>query len=148
MNADIISAALTQYGLKETPGTADNQVILQMAKDAGFGADYKHDSIAWCSLFANWVAWKVAYERSKALNARSWLLVGEKVDEPQMGDAVVLWREDPKGDLGHIGFWICNRLEGGKITVYLLAGNQGDQVCIEGFPISRVLGYRRLRKLS
>lgn len=147
MNLELISAALTQYGLKEAPGVADNQVILQLAKDAGF-SDYIHDSIAWCSLFANWVAWKAAYERSKALNARSWLLVGEQVEDPQLGDVAVLWRDDPNGAFGHVGFWICSRLEDGKITVYLLAGNQNNEVCIEGFPISRVLGYRRLRKLS
>jgi len=147
MSLDIISTALGQYGLKESPGTADNPVILQMAKDCGFN-DYIHDSIAWCSLLANWVAWKVAYERSKALNARSWLLIGEPTEAPEQGDVVVLWRDDPKGAFGHVGFWICSRLEDGKIIVYILAGNQNNEVCIEGFPIARVLGYRRLRKLS
>lgn len=148
MNTEIISLALSQYGLRETPGTGDNQIILSMAKDAGFGADYKHDSVAWCSLFANWVAWKLLYERSKALNARSWLLIGEHVDTPEQGDVVVLWRDDPKGELGHVGFYIATYLKDGLVTVYLLAGNQGDEVCIEGFPIARVLDYRRLRKIS
>lgn len=143
MNLELISTALTQYGLKESPGAADNPVILQMAKDAGF-PDYIHDSIAWCSLFANWVAGKLAYERSKALNARSWLTVGEEVDQPEQGDVVILWRDDPKGDLGHVGFFVNWDSSG---VVYLLAGNQSNQVNIEAFSKTRVLGFRRLRKL-
>src|SRR5436305_586721 len=105
MLTDIIVTALSQYGLKETPGAGDNPVIIQMARDTGF-TEYNHDSIAWCSLFANWVAWKAGYHRSKNLAARSWLTIGEVVSSPGLGDVVVLWREQKEGPLGHVGFFI------------------------------------------
>lgn len=132
-----LEIALSQYGTKEIPGTSDNSVILQYAKDCGF-TDYVHDEISWCSLFINWVMLQANKERSKALNARSWLNVGKQVDVPQMGDVVILWRGDPKGWEGHVGLFI-RKVDG---LVYLLAGNQHDQVNITGFPETQVLGYR------
>lgn len=142
MNTDIIQIALSEYGLKEVAGDGNNPEILQMAKDCNF-TGYTADSIAWCSLFANWCALKAGYERSKSLAARSWLNVGAYVNEPEIGDVVVLWRDDPHGGLGHVGFYINKT----PTQIYLLAGNQGDQVCIEAFPMVRVLGYRRLSKV-
>lgn len=143
MNLDLIAIGLAEYGVKETPGSGDNPFILNMAKDCGF-TDYVHDSIAWCSLAANWIALKGGYQRSKSLAARSWLNVGAPVElkEAQLGDVVILWRGDPNGVEGHVGFYIAHN-EG---AIYLFAGNQGDQFCIEGFDPARVLGVRRLAK--
>lgn len=142
MNLDLISIALDQYGLKETPGPANNPVIMQMAKDCGF-KEYTHDSVAWCSLFCNWIAFKGGYQRSLSLAARSWLTVGVEVQEPKQGDIVVLWRESPQSWMGHVGFYV-NTV---KPYVYMLGGNQGDMVNIEGFDLKRVLAYRRLEKI-
>lgn len=142
MNNELIQIALSEYGLKETAGSGNNPEILQMAKDCGFPG-YVADSTAWCSLFANWVCWKGGYERSKSLAARSWLTIGTEVKEPEFGDIVVLWRDNPNGPFGHVGFFTRKTTN----SVYLLAGNQGDQVCIEPFLISRILGYRRLSKV-
>jgi len=142
MNTDLITTALSKYGLTEAPGVQDNPVILQMAKDAGF-PDYNHDSIAWCSLFANWVAWKSGYQRSMKLNARSWLTIGQPVSNPELGDVVILWREQKAGELGHVGFFINQDTKG---SIFLLAGNQADQVEIAPFPKERLLGFRRLAK--
>lgn len=143
MNADLIIFALSEYGLKETPGVADNPFILQMAKDCGF-KDYVADSIAWCSLTMNWVALKCGYERSKSLAARSWLNIGEPVTEPELGDIVVLWRDDPHGAFGHVGLYVNKQ----EPVIYLLAGNQGDALNITGFNKNRLLGYRRLKKIT
>lgn len=142
MNSELIQIALSEYGLKETAGNGNNPEILQMAKVCGF-TDYVADSIAWCSLFANYVAIKGGYQRSKSLAARSWLTVGTAIDEPEIGDIVVLWRDDPHSSFGHVGFFTRKTTD----SVYLLAGNQGDQVCIEPFPLKRILGYRRLSKV-
>jgi|SRR6185369_2057163 len=142
MNSEIILFGLSDYGLKESPGEKDNELIMSMALELGF-TDYKHDQMAWCSLFANYCAWKCGYERSGRLNARSWLNFGVEVKNPELGDVVILWRNDPKGWEGHVGFFV-NINQG---VNYMLAGNQGDMVSIEGFPQSRVLGYRRLKKI-
>lgn len=142
MNLDLISIALSQYGLKEMPGVADNPVILQMAKDAGF-KDYDHDSISWCSMFTNWTAFKAGYQRSNSLAARSWLTIGVSTDKPELGDIVVLWRDSPQSWKGHVGFFIREDTK----YVYMLGGNQGDMVNIEDFDKNRVLDYRRLSKI-
>lgn len=142
MNLDLISIALSQYGLKEMPGVADNPVILQMAKDCGF-KDYTHDSTSWCSLLVNWVCFKGGYQRSLSLAARSWLTVGVEVQQPEQGDVVVFWRDSPQSWQGHVGFYI-NLI---NPYVYSLGGNQGDMVNIEGFDSKRVLAYRRLQKI-
>lgn len=143
MNMSLIEVALLEYGEREVPGASDNPQILQMARDCAF-IDYVHDSTAWCSLFANWVCWKVALERSKSLAARSWLDAGVAVDTPEQADIVVFWRIDPKGTLGHVGFPICRR----NGLLYVLGGNQQDQVMIEGFGMDKALGYRKLRQLT
>lgn len=131
--------ALAEYGLKETPGAGDNPRILQMAKDCGF-KDYTHDSIAWCSLFMNWVMWKASKSRSHSLMARSWLKVGSTVQTPVMGDIAVLWRGDPDGWEGHVSIFISADDTG----FWLLGGNQSDGINISHFPRERLLQFRRI----
>lgn len=142
MNVDLAAIALPLYGVKEVPGSGDSGFIMSMAKECAF-TDYVHDSIAWCSLAANWIALKAGYERSKALNARSWLTIGTALTVPDLFDIVVLWRDDPKGALGHVGFYVASN----NGLIYLFAGNQGDQFCVEGFDKKRILGFRRLSKV-
>lgn len=139
MNLQVIQIALLEYGLREIPGASSNPEILQMAKDCGF-TDYTNDDISWCSLFVNWVAWKALCGRSKSLAARSWLTVGVPVAEPELGDVVIFWRIDPHGIYGHVGFYIGRR----NGLIYVLGGNEGNMVQIEGFDPSKVLGYIRL----
>lgn len=139
MNLQLIQFALQEYGVREVAGAASNPEIMEMARECGF-TDYTNDDIAWCSLFLNYVALKALFERSKALNARSWLLVGEPVTQPELGDVVVFWREDPKGALGHVAFWIATR----DNLIYALGGNESNQVMIAGFDPGKVLGFRRL----
>jgi len=131
--------ALSQYGLKETPGAASNPVILQMAKDCGF-KDYTSDGIAWCSLFMNWVMWKALKPRSNSLLARSWINVGEAVQTPVMGDIAVLWRVEPNSPYGHTGIYISES----DTHYYLLSGNTDDMVNIAPFRKDRLLGFRRV----
>lgn len=147
MNLDLIATSLSIYGLTEVPGKADNPRIIEMAIEAGFQHDYLHDDVAWCSMDMNWVAMKAGYERSKALNARSWLNVGTPVNilDIQPGDVVVLWRDNPTGPFGHVGLYIN---EQDDKSVNLLAGNQGNRHCIETFPKSRIIGIRRLAKIA
>jgi uncharacterized protein (TIGR02594 family) len=141
MKADLINVGLSIYGTKEAPGVADNAFILQMAKDCNISG-YTHDSIAWCSLAMNWVAMRAGYERSKLLNARSWLAVGSPTDAPEAGDVVVLQRGDPNGWEGHVGIYI-NMTD---TLVYIMGGNQADMYNISSFDKSKVLGYRQLKK--
>ena len=135
-------------GLKEVPGDKDNPGILHMLKLDNDWPD--HDEVPWCSGFANYCAWLLRLPRSKDLRARSWLNVGQMIpiDDAIVGyDVVILKRgggNQPGPDVidaqGHVGFFAG--LEGDQVAV--LGGNQGDQVSVARFPLSRVLGVRRL----
>ena len=135
-------------GMKEVPGKSFNPAIMAMLKLDNEWPD--GDEVAWCSAFANYIAWLLRLPRSKDLRARSWLQVGLPIhlDLAEPGwDIVILKRgsgEQPGSHIidapGHVGFF--GGLDGAK--VHLLGGNQGDQVSVAPFDRSRVLGVRRL----
>ena len=132
--------ALSQYGVKEVVGLVDNPEVLKYFQDLGFDASALKDETAWCSAFANWVARRSGLDYSKLLTARSWLEVGCGVEEPEIGDIVVLWRVSKTSWKGHVGFYVNHD----EHNVYVLGGNQGNQVCVKPYRIDRLLEYRRL----
>lgn len=136
-------------GVAEVPGSKANPMVLGMLRlDQEWPED---DQTPWCSAFANFVAWLLRLPRSKSLQARSWLRVGRSItlEEARPGwDVVVLQRGEgtqPGPEVidapGHVGFFAGVESD----HVLLLAGNQGNAVSVEPFPIKRVLGVRRLR---
>ncbi len=138
---NIIEIATQEIGIKEVKGSDNNPRILQYANESGF-KNYKSDESAWCSLFVNWCAEQAELERSYSLAARSWLRVGIPVINPEPGDIVIFWREDPKSWKGHVGIFNGFSRNG---RIYCLGGNQGDQVSISARSEDRLLGFRRLR---
>ena len=139
---NVMQVATAEIGVQEVKGSKSNPQILKYAKDAGF-KNYNSDEIAWCSLFANWVALKAGLERTNSLWARSWLNVGIPVVSPEPGDIVVFWRESRNSGKGHVGFF--QGFSDDKTRVYCIGGNQRDMVSTTGKPVDQVLGYRRLR---
>lgn len=138
----LLEIALNEYGTKEIAGEAHEKRILQYARDLGMQF-IQDDETAWCSVFINWCALQCGFERTNRANARSWLQVGKVIEEPQLGDVVVFWRESPASWKGHVAIVI-------RVTdefVYALGGNQDNQVKISCYNKSTVLGYRRLHKL-
>jgi len=143
-----ITVALTEKGkgIKEYKGTGNhNPEILKYASETGMYSNGT-DEQAWCSIFMNWVAFKSNLERSNKGNARSWLAVGLEVTEPQIGDIVIFWRGTRSGWKGHVG--IFYGFTSNKKYIKVLGGNQSDSVNIQNYPVHRLLGYRRLRKIS
>jgi uncharacterized protein (TIGR02594 family) len=136
-----IEIALQEYGIKEITGTEHNAEVLKYFK-AVKGANIQDDETAWCSAFANWVLAEGGSIGSGKLNARSWLNVGEAVTEPKLGDIAVFWRETPVSWKGHVGFVI--RVEGDY--VWVLGGNQGNEVKIQAYNTNQLLGYRRIKE--
>ena len=140
---NLIQIAIGELGVVETSGSNDNARILQYAKESDF--DWiNDDETPWCSVFMNWVAKQADYERSKSAAARSWLAVGNKVTNPEPGDIVIYWRNDIKSRSGHVGIFLG--FASGKTRIYTLGGNQMNSVSISAYPMSRLLGFRRLRK--
>ncbi|CAL2079788.1 TIGR02594 family protein [Tenacibaculum sp. 190524A05c] len=138
----LITVALSQYGVKEVKGSKDHPQIINYFTSMGFDKTKYNEDTAWCGAFANWVANKAGYECSNRLTARSWLSVGNSTSSPEVGDVVVLWRDNPESWKGHVGFLVKES----KRYVYLLGGNQGNSVSIKAYPKNRVLDYRKLSK--
>ena len=136
-------------GMREIPGEKDNPFIQWSLTLCGFPSDV-HDEIPNCSAFANAIAWLLRLPRSKSAMARSWLQVGLPISlhlAAAGSDVVILKRgkgEQPGPEViaapGHVGFF--SALEGGDVLV--LGGNQGDAVSIARFPVTSILGIRRL----
>jgi uncharacterized protein (TIGR02594 family) len=136
-----LEIALTQYGQKEIAGEKDNTVIVKYAKDIGM--DWvKHDETAWCAIFVNWCFLKSGFDFKWKANARSWLLQGQMTDTPALGDVVIFKRGNSAWQ-GHVGFYI-NETHG---YINVLGGNQSNQVKISMYLKSKVLGFRRFKKL-
>ncbi len=136
-----IELALSQVGIKEIVGLNDNPEILKYFDDIGFDGSALKDETAWCSAFANWVCFKSNLPMSGKLNARSWLTVGAPLDDgcpPETGNIVVLWRGSKTDWRGHVGFFVANR----NGFIYILGGNQNNQVKISAYPEHRLLEYR------
>lgn len=98
------------------------------------------DEVPWCSSFVNRLAWWLRLPRSKKANAISWLGVGESVSDPKVGYDIVILSRGHNPALGHVG--IFAGFDGDNVRV--LGGNQSNNVTIQNFPKTRVLGYRRL----
>ena len=134
-----IDVALSQIGIKEIVGHLHNKDVLKYFLETGH--DWvRDDETAWCSAFVNWVTQKSGLSSSGKLNARSWLNVGEKVSDPKLGDVVVFWRSSSSSWKGHVAFYIRDT----KNWIYVLGGNQNNQVKISAYPKNRLLQYRRL----
>jgi uncharacterized protein (TIGR02594 family) len=148
MEVTALDIARRFIGIKEAPGIATNPLILAMLQQDNEWP--KDDEVSWCGAFMGFITHLLGLPRSTTLNARSWLKVGQPVmlNSAKPGfDVVILQRgtgAQPGPEVtdapGHVGFFVG--LNDDKVT--LLGGNQGDAVSIASFPVSRVLGVRRL----
>ncbi|SED10733.1 TIGR02594 family protein [Tenacibaculum sp. MAR_2009_124] len=136
-----IEIGLSQIGIKEIRGRKDNPEVIKYFTEIGFDGGKFKDETAWCSAFVNWCCKKAGLEISGKLTARSWLKMGESVHSaPRLGDIVVLWREDIESWKGHVGFFVRKD----KNWIWILGGNQNNEVKIKAYPQSRLLDFRRL----
>lgn len=140
MSIKAFEIALSQYGVKEIPGREDHPQIVSYFNAIGFNGSNLKDETAWCSAFVNWVMLKAEKPISGKLTARSWLKVGTSTKEPKLGDIVVFWRESPDSWKGHVGFFVKQT----RRYVYVLGGNQNNQVNIKAYPRAKLLDFRRV----
>ncbi len=140
-----INRALSQFGVTEIVGRKHNPTIVNYFKEIGHKWVIT-DETAWCSAFVNWVALKTNVTRSGKLTARSWLNVGIKVKTPQLNDLAIFWRDKKSSWKGHVGFFIG--YSESRNYIYVLGGNQNNQVNIKKYPAYRLIGFRRLQALK
>jgi uncharacterized protein (TIGR02594 family) len=131
--------ALRFTGIREVPGNQDHPFIVWCLSLCGLSA---HDETPWCSAFVNGICYILGLPRSGSAAARSWLKVGTPIglEEATAGLDIVVFSRGDNPAAGHVGFFSC--ISAGKVKV--LGGNQSDMVSIESFPVSQILGVRRL----
>jgi uncharacterized protein (TIGR02594 family) len=133
---------------KEIKGAIDNPQVMAMLKLDNTWP--QNDEVPWCSAFTNYVCWVLRLTRSKSLMARSWIRIGSYIElkDAQKGfDIIVLKRgsgNQPGADVinapGHVGFYAGHN----KKEIYILGGNQNNEVNISLYNIDRILAIRRL----
>ena len=139
MHSKMLAIALGEYGVTEVPGRNNNPRILSYSAFTGLNW-VKDDETSWCGIFMAFCAKSAMLPGvANCATARNWLKWGYEVTHPKTGDVVIMWRDSPDSWKGHVGIFI-NQLGD---EIHVLGGNQGDKVCIQKFPASRVLGYRR-----
>lgn len=114
-----------------------NPRVLAYYREAG--VPQTNDEVPWCAAFVGAVLARCGVQGTGSLLARSYESWGTSVplDQARRGDVVVLSRGQPWQ--GHVAFYEGSA--GGN--VYLLGGNQGNQVNVTAYPKARVVAVRR-----
>ena len=135
---ETIQIATKEIGVRSDINHAVNPRVLDYFKKIGQPYAPGDDQV-WCAAFVGFVLETCGITSTKSLSARSYLKWGNAEQSPKEGDVVVFWRDSVDSANGHVSFF--HHQEGD--TLYCLGGNQGSGlVDIEGYPTSRVLGYR------
>lgn len=134
-----IEIAMREYGVRDILGIKNNPRVLQYFSDIG-QKWVTDDDTAWCAAFVNWCLKQSNRIYTGALNARNFLHYSTPTKTPILGDIVVLWRITKQGPYGHVGFYVSET----ETDVYILGGNQQNQVCILPYSKARVLDYRTI----
>ncbi len=128
-------------GLYETPGAADNPLILEMARICGgsISRDYVHDSISWCALAVNYCLIASGLPGDDSLWALDFQQYGVKLSGPAVGAIATKKRYDASGKQvgGHV-FLVVGR---SYDKIVGRGGNQSDMVCDELFDPGVITGY-------
>ena len=96
----------------------------------------KDDETPWCSAFVNWVMSQAGYVGTDNAAAASWRQWGEELPEggQRLGCIVVMTRTGGN----HVGFY----LDEDDAGVYIMGGNQANQVCIRRYAWEAVTNFR------
>lgn len=135
----LVEIALKEYGTRAVQGENSNPEVIKYFHGTGF--DWvKNDDTPWCAAFLNWILKEAGIAGTNSLLARSFLAFGEHVEVPEIGDIVVLWRVAKESIYGHAGLFIR---ESGN-SLFLLSGNQDEEVKIKAYPKWQLLDIRRV----
>lgn len=129
-----LSEARKHLGVREIPGVNHHPLIVRMWKAIKRGG-IKDDETPWCAAFVGFCLENVGIVSSLFESAKSYLTWGKSIPGPVLGCIVVFTRDGG----GHVGF-VTGITPDGQLLV--LGGNQGNEVNIRKFPVTRVSGYR------
>lgn len=139
MTSHPVLAALHYYGERPLSGKMSNPQILEFIKATSY-PDTGSDEVPWCSAFLVYIFQQCGINTSANAAARSWLNYSVPTDQPSLGDVVVLAWPAAAPTNAHVGLFIRETAE----LVYILAGNQNDEVDISPWRKRSVLSYRKL----
>lgn len=128
-----------EEGTKEVPGSGNNPRIVEYHATTKLKAT--QDSVPWCSSFVNWCVEQAGYKGTDSAAARSWQGWGMECGEFRPNGSIVVMKR--KGG-GHVGFKVGED----AFYVYVLGGNQSDEVNVRKFAHTQVLSYRLPAELS
>lgn len=136
-NEKVWKIAEAEIGVKEISGSKHNARILEYHSTTGKFTD---DETSWCGSYVEWCVTKAGKKGlgSQGAGARNWLKFELPTTKPKKGDIVVFWRESLSSWKGHVAFYSHET----ETHVYVLGGNQNNQVNVTAYPKSQVLGYR------
>ena len=119
--------ALHEVGVHEVGDNAGPDVR-RYIDDAHVGAEGE----PWCAIFANAMFEINGIPGTRSASSQSFRNHPNFVPlaGPALGAVAVFWRQSKNSGLGHVGFY---RGEAGD-RIYVLGGNEADQVQIEGLP--------------
>lgn len=123
-----------ELGVHEISGPQHNPRVVGYFDAIGHH-EVNDDETPWCAAFVGACLERAGIPSTKSAWARDYLKWGVSTTAPQPGTIVVL---DRGNGYGHVGFFVRRDRE----HVWLLGGNQNNEVNITSFPIARVLGYR------
>jgi uncharacterized protein (TIGR02594 family) len=132
-----LQAALATIGTKEVPGSGDNPVILDWARQVGgnIEKEYTHDAIPWCALAVNFWLAKAGLKGTGTLWALDFAQWGDKLPGPAVGAIAPMKRNGG----GHVPIVVGRDQSGNLMCV---GGNQSDAVNIKPFDPARVVSFR------
>lgn len=136
----ILIEMLKLYGVKETPGAANNDTIIGWGKELGAkaGMEYTADSTPWCGLAMGVCALRAGYlPPDICVRASAWDTFGSRVDGyPLLGDILRFERDGG----GHVGLYVGEDSAG---FLHVLGANQSDSVNVMRMSRSRLKTVRR-----
>ena len=134
---DWMEIAYGEAGVCEVPGKKDNPRIEEYFATTSYPAPQNYtDEVAWCGAFVNWVVKQVGFKGpQQAAWSQSWRHWGRGLGNPRYGAIVVFHWGNDRGHVGFVDDWDSHGL-------WILGGNQSDEVNITRFGYSRVVAYR------
>jgi len=136
--------AMREIGQTEIRGGENQRII---AYHATTTLKAKEDEIPWCSSFVNWCIYQAGLIGTNSAAAKSWLNWGRAITVPEEGCICIVRQKKSGADAStgsasgyHVAFWLKEESN----RVFLLGGNQGDQVKISSFGLAgyEICGYR------
>jgi len=131
-----LDVAFSKMGVCEIPGPDFSREISEFHDSIAL--DGTDEDTALCSSFVNWCFEQCSIHGTNSRAARSWLNWGVVLGRPALGCVTVFWRDSRESWKGHVFFYLFEA----RGMLYGIGGNQGNEVCIEGYPKDRLLGHR------